>query len=272
MDASSREALAQARERLAERTQGATGPALLALADELFAVARVLDEQVTLRRALSDPSVKPADRAGLARQVFGGKIAEPALDLVETVARQRWSRPRDLVEAVMSLATDAALAAAAVQGELDGVEDELFRFGRIVAGDLQLSQILGDRLVPAAGKAALLDRLLSGRVSPITALLLRNHLTSGQVSTAEVVIERLSEVAASRRGRSVARVTSAVPLTAVQQRRLTDVLGRLYGRAIELQVTVDPEILGGLLIRVGDELIDGSIAHRLEAAGRRLAG
>jgi F-type H+-transporting ATPase subunit delta len=66
-------------------------------------------------------------------------------------------------------------------------------------------------------------------------------------------------------------VTSAVALTPEQEQRLTDVLGRLYGRTIGLQVTVDPSVLGGLVVQVGDEVIDGSIAHRLEAAGRRLA-
>jgi F-type H+-transporting ATPase subunit delta len=290
MDASSRAALVQARERLTELTRPAAGllekarerlvaqpravssEDLRALADELFAVARLLDGQVALRRALSDPSAKPADRAGLAGQLLGGKVSPAALDLVETVARQRWSRPLDLVEATETLATDAALDAADAAGQLDDVEDELFRFGRIVAGDPELSRVLSDRTAPAAGKTALLDRLLSGRVTPITALLLRNRLTGRYAGSAENVVERLSEVASARRGQSVARVTSAVALTPAQERRLTDVLSRLYGRAIGLQVTVDPDVLGGLVIRVGDEVIDGSIAHRLEAAGRRLVG
>jgi F-type H+-transporting ATPase subunit delta len=272
MDASSRAALAQSRERLADRTSGATGDSLVGLADELFAVARLLEGQIGLRRALSDPSGSPAERAGLARRVLGGKVSEAALDLVETIARQRWSRPLDLVEATENLATEAALDAAAARGELDGVEDELFRFGRIIAGDAELSRILSDRAAPAEGKRALIERLLTGRVSPITVLLLRNHLTGRTVGNAATVVERLSEAASGRRGHSVARVTTAVPLTVAQERRLTDVLSRLYGRAMGLQVTVDPAVLGGLVIRVGDEVIDGSTAHRLEAAGRRLVG
>jgi F-type H+-transporting ATPase subunit delta len=272
MDASSREALVAARERLAERTQGAPGQSLLNLADELFSVARLLDGEPSLRRALSDPGVKPADRAGLARRLFGGKVSDTAQDLVETVARQRWARPLDLVEGATTLAQEAAFDAAVARGELDNVEDELFRFGRIVGGDPELARILGDRAAPAAGRTALLDRLLSQRVTPATALLLRNVLTTRHVGSAEVTVERLSEAASRRRGQSVAHVTSAVALTAAQERRLTDLLGRLYGRSIGLQVVVDPDVLGGLAIRVGDEVIDGSIAHRLEAAGRRLAG
>jgi F-type H+-transporting ATPase subunit delta len=272
MDASSREALAAARERLAQGTAGAPGQSLLNLSDELFAVARLLDEQHSLRRALSDPAVKPGDRAGLANRLLQGKVSETALDVVDTAARQRWSRPLDLVEAAETLATEAALDAALARGELDNVEDELFRFGRIVAGDPELSRILSDRSAPAAGKTELLNRLVSQRVGPATALLLRNVLTASHVGNAETAIERLSEAASRRRGQDVAHVTTAVALTAAQERRLSDVLGRIYGRPVGLQVTVDPEVLGGLVVRVGDEIIDGSIAHRLEAAGRELTG
>ena len=290
MEASSRVALAVARERLEELThdpsgllgkardritgqsRATTADEQLTLAEELFAVARLLEAQPTLRRALSDPSGKPEERAALAQRLFGARLSPVANDVLEVSVRQRWSRPLDLVEAATTLAAAAALDAADARGELDSVEDELFRFGRIVAGDRELSRILSDRKGPAAGKAALLDQLLSGRVSPVTEVLLRNVLTGSHVGTAGVAIERLSEVASRRRGQSVARVTTAVPLTAAQEQRLADVLGRLYGRSIGLQVTVDPSILGGLVVQVGDELIDGSIAHRLEDARRQLAG
>ncbi|SFE68962.1 F0F1 ATP synthase subunit delta [Blastococcus tunisiensis] len=291
MEASSRAALVEARERLdqlsrpasgvierakdrltGQPARAATGPELLALADELFAVGRLLNGQLSLRRALSDPAGRPEDRAGLAQRLFGSKISATALDLVETVARQRWSQPIDLVDAFSALATEASLDAADARGELDTVEDELFRFGRIVSGDRELGRILSDRKAPAEGKSALLDRLLSGRVSPVTEQLLRNVLTGPHVGTAENAVERLSEVASRRRGQSVARVTTAVPLTDAQEQRLADVLRRIYGRTVNLQVTVDPGVLGGLIVQVGDEVIDGSIAHRLEAAERRLAG
>ncbi|TYP85893.1 F0F1 ATP synthase subunit delta [Blastococcus xanthinilyticus] len=290
MEASSRVALAVARERLEELTRDPSGllgrardvvtrqsrattaDEQLTLAEELFAVARLLESQPSLRRALSDPSGKPEERAALAQRLFGARLSPVANDVVEVSVRQRWSRPFDLVDAATELASEAALDAADARGELDSVEDELFRFGRIVGADQELSRILSDRKGPAAGKSALLDQLLSGRVSPVTEVLLRNVLTGSHVGTAGVAIERLSEFASRRRGQSVARVTTAVPLTAGQEQRLADVLGRLYGRTIGLQVTVDPSILGGLVVQVGDELIDGSIAHRLEAARRQLAG
>jgi len=272
MEASSRAALVQVRERLDEQAGRASGPDLIALADELFAVARLLDSQLTLRRAMSDASGKPEERAALVQRLFASQLSATALDLVETVARQRWSRPIDLVDGVMQLAVEASLDAAAARNELDDVEDELFRFGRIVGGDRELGRILSDRSAPAEGTSALLDTLLDGRVSPVTEQLLRNVLTGPHAGHAESAIEQLSEVASRRRGQSVARVTTAAPLAPAQEQRLTEVLGRLYGRTIGLQVTVDPSVLGGLVVQVGDEVIDGSIAHRLEAARRRLAG
>jgi len=276
MQASSRAAMEASRESLQAQTGGARsrtrGDALLSLADELFSVAHLLDGQLSLRRALADASVRPDDRAGLVRRLLSAKVGANTLEVLETVARQRWSRPLDLVEATETLAIEAALDAADSRGELDGVEDELFRFGRIVASDDDLGRILGNRSAPREGKTALLDRLLSGKVSPVTERLVRNSLTSSHVHNAENEIERLSTMAARRRGRSVAHVVSAVPLSAAQQQRLVATLERLYGRTMGLQVQVDPAVLGGLVIRVEDEVIDGSIAHRLEAAGRRLAG
>ena len=290
MDASSRLALDVARERLAELTRPATGllsrardvvtrqpristdAEMLDLAGELFAVGRLLDDQPSLRRALSDPSGKPDDRADLVDRLFRGKVSGVTLDLLETVARQRWSRPSDLVDAMTTLGTEAALDAADSEGALDDVEDELFRFGRIVAGNRELSRLLSDRSASIEGTGALIDRLLSGKVSRVTELLLRNVLTSRRIGSAEIAVERLSDAASRRRGQSVARVTTAVALTPEQEQRLTGVLSRLYGRTIGLQITVDPDVLGGLVVQVGDEVIDGSVAHRLEAARRGLAG
>jgi F-type H+-transporting ATPase subunit delta len=248
-------------------------PASLSSAsDDLFAVADLLTREVGLRRALADPSVPGETRRGLLDRLLGDKLGEIALEALRTAAGARWSRPADLLATVEELGAEALLASEQAAGALDEVEDELFRFGRIVAGDRELGRILSDRKGPAEGKAALLDGLLSGKVSPVTEQLLRNVLTGPHAGHADAAIERLSDLASRRRGQSTARVTTAVALTAAQEQRLADVLGRLYGRTVGLQVTVDPDILGGLVVQVGDEVIDGSIAHRLEVAGRRLAG
>ena len=208
--------LAKARDVLTRQPRATTDDEQLDLAGELFAVARLLEAQPSLRRALADPAGRPDERAALARRLLGGKVSGTALDLVETVASQRWSRPVDLVDAMVALGTEAALDAADARGEVEDVEDELFRFGRIVAGDRELSRLLSDRSSSAEGLGILLDRLLSGRTTAVTELLLRNVLTSRRAGSAEVAIERLSAAANRRRGRSVARVTTAVALTDAQ--------------------------------------------------------
>jgi F-type H+-transporting ATPase subunit delta len=85
-----------------------------------------------------------------------------------------------------------------------------------------------------------------------------------------VLAEELAEMAAARRHRSIARVTTAVRLTPDQEQRLVDTLSRLYGRPMSLQVELDESLLGGLVVRVGNEVIDGSVAGRLETARRLL--
>jgi F-type H+-transporting ATPase subunit delta len=231
MEASTRVALAQARERLGEQSEGAAGPALLKLADELFAVARLLGGQLSLRRALSDPAGKPDERAGLARRLFETKVSAATLDLVETIARLRWSHPIDLADAASTLAIEASLDAADARGELDSVEDELFRFGRIVGGDRELtaSSVIG-RLPPRARRPCSTPAVREGQPDHRAAVAQRADRAAPRLSDA--AIERLSDQASRRRGQSIARVTSAVALTAAQEQRLTEVLGRLYGRTI----------------------------------------
>ena len=110
-------------------------PAWETLAEELFAVTGVVDGSASLRRALADPSREGSDKQGLARSLFGGKIGETTTGLVAEVAGQRWSAERDLADTLESLAVQALLAAAERERRIDRVEDELFRFERIVAGD-----------------------------------------------------------------------------------------------------------------------------------------
>ena len=121
------------------------------------------------------------------------------------------------------------------------------------------------------GRVALLDGLLDGKVGVATATLLRQSVQLPRGRHLDTVAEELAELAAIRRERSIARVTTPVRLSAEQEDRLRDTLGRLYGRPMSLQVELDEALLGGLVVRVGSEVIDGSVAGRLEAARRRLA-
>ena len=271
MNGASREALAAARERLDALTDNTSVDAA-ALAGELAAVTALLDRERMLRRALTDPGQSGEAKAELARRLLGGQIGGEALDLLTGMVRARWSQSRDLADSVEELADSADLIAAQRGGGLDDVEDELFRFGRIAQGSSELRAALADRTAGTEPKAVLLRTLLGGRVNPVTERLVVRLVTAPRGRSLEGGIESLSKLAAARRGRTVAEVVSAVPLSERQKQRLGAALAKIYGRPVHLNLDVDPEVLGGVRVRVGEEVINGSIADRLDEAARRMAG
>ncbi|MDG9723823.1 F0F1 ATP synthase subunit delta [Streptomyces sp. DH41] len=270
MNGASREALAAARERLDALTDSTSVDAAQ-LADELAAVTALLHREVSLRRVLTDPAQAADAKAELAGRILGGQVGGPAADLVAGTVRSRWSQSRDLVDALEELAAMADFTAAQKTGALDDVEDELFRFSRIVASDTGLRSALTDRSASTSAKSELLHSLLGGRAKATTERLVTRLVTAPRGRSLEAGLESLSKLAAERRERTVAVVTSAVPLSDTQKRRLGAALAKLYGRQMHLNLDVDPEVLGGVQVRVGDEIINGSLADRLDDAARRMA-
>ncbi|WP_156758746.1 F0F1 ATP synthase subunit delta [Actinokineospora pegani] len=238
---------------------------------QLFAVAGLLDREIGLRRALADPSTEPADRERLVRDLLGGKVSGDVLDVVVAAVVARWSSPRQFVDGVEDLATTAVLVRAERAGRLDAVEDELFRLGRIVAGDTRLDQVLSDRTAATEGKLSLVRELIGAKTDPLTAVLVENLVAQPRGRDLVGGLEALAAAAAKRRERSVAHVVSAGPLSAAQQESLAASLRRIYSRPIALHVEVDPGLGGGLVIKVGDEVIDGSTRGRLDALRRRFS-
>jgi F-type H+-transporting ATPase subunit delta len=270
LQAASRESLADLNARLDVYVDQVDAAELERLGEEVFAVTRLLDGQRTLRRHLADPSVPESRRTGLVDRLFGAQLQRPTLEAVAAAVAARWSRPADLVDGLEALGRNALLGSAEKTGRLDEVEDELFRFGRILDREPELIRLLADTGTPADGRVALLDRVLGGKVTGATAALLRQAVRLPRGEHLDVIAEELAEMAAARRQRSIARVTTPVRLTMQQEDRLRETLSRLYGRPMSLQVELDEALLGGLVVRVGGEVIDGSVAGRLEAARRRL--
>lgn len=245
--------------------------ALTDIAAELYSVADLLVGQPRLRRTLGDPATPPAGRAALIEQLLGGRVRGATLDLARAAVSQRWSSPWDLTDALESAADDALFAAAERAGGLDQVEDELFRFERTLAGEGELAGLLDEVSVEPARRIGLLDTLVASKVTPITLELLHHAVASQRKRSITFAIDDLLEKAAARRHRSIARVISAVVLSDAQERRLVETLSTLYGRPISVRIALDPSVQGGLVIRVGDEVIDGSIATRFATARASLA-
>jgi F-type H+-transporting ATPase subunit delta len=266
----SREALAEAEGRLDSVVDSASAADLERLGDDLFAVFRLVQDEPSLRRALADASAPASTRSSLADQLLNGKVGRQAMDLVSDLVSARWSRTVDLTAALEALARRATLGVAEKDGSLAEVEDELFRFGRILDREPRLTTLLADQSTPVDGRVGLLREVLGQKARPVTRTLLTQAVSSRQSLGLDRVAEELSELAAARRDRYVAHVRTPVALSTQQEQRLTDTLSRLYGRSMSLQVEQDDSLLGGLVVRVGGEVIDGSVARKLAAARRAL--
>jgi F-type H+-transporting ATPase subunit delta len=260
-------ALGDELDRVAETTED-----LQTVGTELFAVSALLGREPTLRRLATDAARSADDRSGLLTGLLSGKVSRTTLDLVASAVSQRWSRPRDLADAIDQAATAAVVAGAEKADRLDALEDELFRFRRILLGEPRLLAVLTDRSVDPQHKAELVDGLVGDRVTPETQALLRQAVIEPRGESVLHVLERYSAITASRRERVVAHVRTTTDLTDDQRRRLAAALATIYGRAVTLAVEIDPEVLGGLSVRVGDEVVDATVASRLDEARRRLAG
>jgi F-type H+-transporting ATPase subunit delta len=271
MQAASRQSYAAVQERLDALTAETSPEQLRSIADELLGVAELLADQPRLRRALTDPARSGADRAGLLRGLIAGRIGDKTQRLVDLLLSGRWSAGQELLIGCEELGVQALLASAERDGNLAEVEDELFRFSQVVAGDPALAATLGDRSVPAARRASLVDDLLAGRAAEVTVRAAKIALGGFGGRTVAGGFTRLVELAAQRRDRSVAYVTVAKPLTDSEEERLGAALTARYGRDISLKTTVDPRVIGGVRVQVGADLYDGTIAHRLAQARTALA-
>lgn len=269
MDGSSRGALATGRQQL-ETALGQTDA--LTLADELVAVGDALDSSAALRRALTDPSRDASAKQQLAGRLFGGKVSEQTTQVVDALVGQRWSAERDLADAVDLLSAESVVAAAEREGRIDQLEGELFQVGRIVDSSPELRDALADRQRDGAEKAGLVHQLLDGKAAPETVRLATRAAQNPRGQRYHQALERYAGVAARRREQLIALVTVAAPLSDQHQERLRQALQRTYDKPVQLNVVVDADIIGGMRVKIGDEVIDGTVSRRLDDARRAMAG
>jgi len=237
----------------------------------LFAAAGVLADQPALRRALTDPSAETAARSSLAESVFGKHLPDAATPVVSAAAGQRWTSSGDLAPALEQLGVAAIVRAADRDGSGDRVEAELFGFGRTVVENPDLRSALSDPARSVADKQALIRSLLDGKAHAGTVLLVEQAV-GGAHLTLTNAIDAFIDVAAKTRNRLVALVRVAQALADDEEKRLAAALSAQYDRTVHLNTVVDPSVLGGIHVSVGDEVIDGSVSSRLDEAARRLAG
>lgn len=269
MFGASRSSLSELSDWLDEKS-GAEG--LDTLSADLFSVADLVGREKTLRSALADSGQPAASREALVRSLLDGRVSPLAVETVAKAAGQRWSSDEDFVAALEAVGAQSAFMVADARGDLDATEEEIFRFGRAVDASPELQMALTDPAVTAATKAAVVEDLLAGRTTDTTRAVLGfavGHLHGRRIDS---VVDDLAAAAADQRQRIVAEVRVARPLDAEQERRLASALSTLKGRQVRLNVAVDPSVLGGVHVTVGDEVIDGTVTARLEQARRAVLG
>lgn len=236
---------------------------------DLFTVAAVLRSEPSLRRVVTDVSIPGEAKAGLVRDVFGGKVDQSVVDLTSTAVAHRWTSGRDLADALEQVGVLAVVTSAG--NDSARLSDELFQVGRVVKENPSLRDALSDPARSEDDKRALVHGLLEDKALPATVALVDQSL-AGTHRTVGVALGVYQKVAAEAHGQSVAEVRVAHPLSEADVRRLTAALSQQYGREVHLNVVVDPDVIGGLRVEIGDDVIDGTVSNRLSEAGRKLAG
>ncbi|GAB4099732.1 F0F1 ATP synthase subunit delta [Sinomonas halotolerans] len=251
--------------------------ASLSLARELFGIVGVLDGSAGLRRALTDPSREGAEKSALVRSLLEGKASAEAVAITAKLAASRWADARDISDALETLASTVAIAVAeqgaGAAGGLSGLErvqNELFAFKSAVEGNHELQAALTEPQATPDAKRALALRIVPG-VSEEGSLLIGQAAAAPRGHRPTALVEKFAALAAARQKRWIAEVAVARELTNAQAGRLQTGLNALYGRDLKINTTVDPQIMGGVRVTVGDEVLDASTVARLSELRRQLA-
>lgn len=235
---------------------------------DLFGLADVVRREPRLRRVVTDTSLDDSAKTELVRSLFGGKVADESVEILSRAASQRWTSPRDLADTLELLGVETTVRSADDPGR---VADELFTVSRMLTENPDLRNALGDPARSTEDKRELLKSLLE-QGALVSTLRLVEQAVAGTHRTVALAVDEYQKVAAAVQGERVATVRTARPLNDRNLERLQAALSRQYDRDIHLNLVVDPDLIGGMRIEIGDDIIDGSVANRLDEARRRLAG
>lgn len=268
---SSRQSFVTARATLDAAVKGATAASASELSTHLFFAADILSQNTSIRRAFADPARDAASKGALVKDLFAKTLSAPALEILTGVSTLRWSAAGDLVHVLEQLAIEAEASAANVSNELDRVEDELFETSELVVDNFELRKALVGAGT-AQAKSALVTEVLGKKASPSTVKLAVALVTSLRGRSIEAAFADYLFGLANRRNRLIAVIRVATQITEEQKSRLATAIEKQVGQPIRVNIEVEPSILGGVSVKFADELVDGSVSHRLASAGRALAG
>jgi F-type H+-transporting ATPase subunit delta len=272
MRSASRDAQAALVERFTAMSSSLTGEELSTLAAELASVDTLLLGEPILARHLAEATGETAAKQQMVSRLLGGKVGASTLEVLNTAVSVRWSRTGDLIDAIEHTARLALLVRAERENQADEVAEQLFRFGRILNAEPRLSSLLGDYSQPAAQRVALLNTVFGGATgaNPTACALVAQTVELLRGKRTDDAVQELAELAVAHGGEIVAEVGAAADLSDSQRSRLTAVLTQIYHHPVSVQLNVEPALLGGLSVAVGDEVIDGTLSSMLAAAEIKL--
>lgn len=267
---SSRQSLAALRVALDNTLKGASAVDASGLSSELFKALVAIDSSTGLRRALTDSSRDSSSKSDLVSDLFKKSLGGQALALLATVTSLRWSSPSGIADAIEQIAVEAEAAAANLSDSLDRVQSEIFTFSKLLIENPDLRTALSDRAQSAESKQALLKSIFGSKFCVSTNSLLSHSVESRRSRSIEKTVDAYSHAVTARRNRVNAHIKSSIALSDGQAKKLADSLTKQIGQPVHLNIEIDPSILGGISIRFGDEVIDGTISNRLAEASRAL--
>jgi F-type H+-transporting ATPase subunit delta len=272
MRSASRDAQGALVERFDSMATKLSAEELSTLSGELAAVAELLNREPILSRHLAEATGETDAKKQLLSRLLSGKAGANTIELLNTAVSVRWSATKDFGAAVEHVARLSLLVRAEREHQAEEVAEQLFRFGRILQAEPRLNNLLGDYSKPAAERVSLLRGVFdrAGGINPTAAALLSQTVELLHGQRADEAVQDLAQLAVAHRGEIVAEVQAADELSDTQRQRLADVLARVYHHPVSVQLNVDPELLGGLSVAVGDEVIDGTLSSRLVAAETKL--
>jgi len=260
MGSATRVAIAASKSALAS-----VGKADLATGEQLLSAGRVIGDSSQLLAALSDSSAEAANKISIIEAVFSS-LTPGARSLLGTVVSSRWSNDQDLLAGIEELGFRVL-----AQSTTTNIDEELFEFGAIVGTDPDLELAVSSKLGSAADKSALVQKLLAKKASAQTVAIVDHLVQQPRGRRIAALLRQAAGIVADEAGLAVATVTSASALDAKQLGRIAASLAKANGRELRINHVIDPSIVGGIRVQIGDDVIDGSVATKLNELRLQLA-
>lgn len=241
------------------------------IGNELFTITKVLDDSIQLERALADPSRPVADKVAVLKELLGDNAHPMTMEIMTDLVSRRWSRARDIANAVEDFGVDAMMYYADATDATLQVSIELSELHSALLNLPVVRAKLYDYQATSEARVKLFREVFSGKTLNKVTMRLAEHATCNlrrrrYLETIQWLINKFSR----HMGESMVTVTTATPLKKEQIKRLVEVYSAKVGRQVHINSVVDPTVLGGMRIQVGDEVTDNTVVAQLQNLHRKV--